>query len=86
MTALIQIQTLAVKMGSSDVSDLDKFEEACEEFGKLTAGVDTMVLDRHLAGNKSDDVPGLSLEGGLATLQTLANVPKTWPLARLTNR
>ena len=43
-----------------------------------------MALDRHLAGNKSDDVPGLSLEGGLATLQTLANVPKTWPLARLT--
>ena len=41
--------------GSSDVSDLDKFEEAYEEFGKLTAGVDTMALDRHLAGNKSDD-------------------------------
>ena len=60
--------------GSSDVSDLDKFKEAYEEFGKLTAGVDTMALDRHLAGNKSDDVPGLSLEGGLATLQTLANV------------
>ena len=70
--------------GSSDVSDLDKFEEAYEEFGKLTAGVDTKVLERHLAGNKSDDVPGLSLEGGLATLRTLANVPKTWPLARLT--
>ena len=70
--------------GSSDVSDLDKFEEAYEEFGKLTAGVDPKVLERHLAGNKSDDVPGLSLEGGLATLRTLANVPKTWPLARLT--
>ena len=27
---------------------------------------------------------GLSLEGGLATLRTLANVPRTWPLARLT--
>ena len=47
------------------MSDLDKFEEAYEEFGKLTAGVDTMAFDRHLAGNKSDDVPGLSLEGGL---------------------
>ena len=32
--------------GSSDVSDLDKFEEAYEEFGKLTKGVDPKVLDR----------------------------------------
>ena len=65
--------------GSSDVSDLDKFEEAYEEFGKLTAGVDPKVLERHMAGHTSDDVPG-----GLTTLQSLANVPKTWPLARLT--
>ena len=70
--------------GSSDVSDLDKFEEAYEEFGKLTAGVDPKVLERHMAGHTSDDVPGLSLAGGLATLRSLANVPKTWPLARLT--
>ena len=66
--------------GSSDESDLDKFEEAFAEFGKLTEGV----FDRVLAGNSSDDVPGLALDGGFATLQTLANVPKTWPLARLT--
>ena len=70
--------------GSSDASDLDKFEEAFAEFGKLTEGVDALDFDRNLAGNTSDDVPGLPLEGGLATLQTLANVPKTWPLARLT--
>ena len=70
--------------GSSDVSDLDKFEEAYEEFGRLTEGVDVLALDRNLAGNKSDDVPGLSLAGSLDTLHTLANVPKTWPLARLT--
>ena len=70
--------------GSSDVSDLDKFEEAYHEFGRLTEGVDVLDLDRNLAGNKSDDVAGLLLEGGLDTLQTLANVPKTWPLARLT--
>ena len=69
---------------SSDVSDLDKFEEACEEFGKLTKGVDPKVLDRHLSGHTSDDVAGLPLAGGLTTLQSLANVPKTWPLARLT--
>ena len=70
--------------GSSDVSDLDKFEEAYKEFGKLTAGVDPKVLERHMAGHTSDDVPGLSLAGGLTTLRSLANVPKTWPLARLT--
>ena len=70
--------------GFSDVSDLDKFEEAYEEFGKLTAGVDPKVLERHMAGHTSDDVPGLSLAGGLTTLRSLANVSKTWPLARLT--
>ena len=70
--------------GSSDVSDLDKFEEAYKELGGLTAGVDDVDFDRIVAGNTNDDVPGLVLEGGLETLQTLANVPKTWPLARLT--
>ena len=70
--------------GSSDVSDLDKFEEAYKEFGKLTAGVDPKSLDRHQAGHTSDDVAGLPLAGGFTTLQSLANVPKTWPLARLT--
>ena len=70
--------------GSSDVSDLDRFEEAFAEFGKLTEGVDAIEFDRVLAGNSSDDVPGLPLAGGFSTLQTLANVPKTWPLARLT--
>ena len=70
--------------GSSEVSDLDKFEEAYKEFGGLTAGVDEVDFDRIVAGNTNDDVPGLVLEGGLDTLHTLANVPKTWPLARLT--
>ena len=70
--------------GSSDVSDLDKFEEAYKEFGKLTAGEDPKSLDRHQAGHTSDDVAGLPLAGGFTTLQSLANVPKTWPLARLT--
>ena len=51
--------------GSSDASDLDKFEEAFAEFGKLTEGVDVLDFDRNLAGNTSDDVPGLPLEGGL---------------------
>ena len=60
--------------GSSDVSDLDKFEEAYKELGGLTAGVDDVDFDRIVAGNTNDDVPGLVLEGGLETLQTLANV------------
>ena len=66
------------------MSDLDKFEEAYEEFGKLTEGVGPKVLERHMSGHTSDDVAGLPLAGGLTTLQSLANVPKTWPLARLT--
>ena len=57
MRILMSSLGLSKLLPSSDVSDLDKFEEAYEEFGKLTAGVDTMALDRHLAGNKSDDVP-----------------------------
>ena len=70
--------------GSSDVSDLDKFEEAFKEFGKLTAGVNPASLDRQHSGHTNDDVAGLPLRGGFTTLQSLANVPKTWPLARLT--
>ena len=60
------------------MSDLDKFEEAYEELGKLTEGVDPKALERHMSGHTSDDVPGLPLAGGLTTLQSLANVPKTW--------
>ena len=32
-----------------------------------------------LMGWNSNDVPGLELPGGLKTLHTLANVPKSWP-------
>ena len=46
--------------------------------------MDPKVLERHMSGHTSDDVAGLPLAGGLTTLQSLANVPKTWPLARLT--
>ena len=70
--------------GSSDESDLDKFEEAFADFGKLSQGLDALEFGRGEAGITSDDVPGLPLDGGFSTLQTLANVPKTWPLARLT--
>ena len=65
--------------GSSDVSDLDKFEEAFQEFGKLTAGVDPTSLDRQPAGHTNDDVAGLPLKGGFTTLQLLADVrPGHW--------
>ena len=69
---------------ASDVSDLDKFEEAYTDFSGLTAGVDPLALERGGSGHTNDDVPGLDLPGGLQTLHTLANVPKSWPLARLT--
>ena len=70
--------------GSSEESDLDKFEEAFEEFGKLSRGLEHLDAERGLVGTTSEDVPGISLDGGFDTLQTLANVPRTWPLARLT--
>ena len=70
--------------GSSEESDLDKFEEAFGEFGELARGLDNIDSERGWVGSTSDDVPGLSLEGGFDTLLKLANVPKTWPLARLT--
>ena len=70
--------------GSSEESDLDKFEEAFDEFGKLTHGLDDIDNERGLVGTTSDDVPGIPLNGGFDTLLTLANVPNTWPLARLT--
>ena len=54
------------------------------KFGSLSQGLDHIDADRSEAGITSDDVPGLPLVGGFNTLQTLANVPKTWPLARLT--
>ena len=46
--------------------------------------MDPTSLDRQQAGHTNDDVAGLPLKGGFTTLQSLANVPKTWPLARLT--
>ena len=41
--------------GSSEASDLDKFEEAYKEFSRLTAGVDEVALDRIVSGNTNDD-------------------------------
>ena len=58
--------------GSSEESDLDKFEEALKSLGSCPVAF------------LNEDVPGISLDGGFDTLQTLANVPKTWLLARLT--
>ena len=69
---------------SSDVSDLEKFEEAYTDFGALTDGVDPQTLERDCSGHPNDEVPGIDLPGGMETLYSLANVPKSWPLARLT--
>ena len=69
---------------SSDVSDLEKFDEAYMDFSALTDGVDPQTLERDGSGHPNDEVPGIDLPGGMAALFSLANVPKSWPLARLT--
>ena len=69
---------------SSDVSDLEKFDEAYTDFSALTDGVDPQTLERHGSGHPNDEVPGIDLPGGMEALYSLANVPKSWPLARLT--
>ena len=69
---------------SSDVSDLEKFDEAYTDFSALTKGVDPQTLERDGSGNPNDEVPGIDLPNGMKALHSLANVPKSWPLARLT--
>ena len=69
---------------SSDVSDLEKFDEAYTDFSALTDGVDPQTLERDGSGHPNDEVPGIDLPGGMKALYSLANVPKSWPLARLT--
>ena len=67
---------------SSDVSDLEKFEEAYTDFSALTDGVDPRTLERNCSGHPNEEVPGLNLR--MEALHSLGNVPKSWPLARLT--
>ena len=69
---------------SSDVSDLEKFDEAYPDFGALTKNVDPRTLERDGSANQNEEVPGIDLPGGMKALHSLANVPKSWPLARLT--
>ena len=69
---------------SSDVSDLEKFDEAYTDFGALTKNVDPRTLERDGSANQNEEVPGIDLPGGMKALHSLANVPKSWPLARLT--
>ena len=54
MTALARTLMLqgSSKDDSSDVSDLDKFEEAHADFGALTAGVDPRTLERDCSGHE----------------------------------
>ena len=66
---------------SSDVSDLEKFDEAYTDFGALTKNVDPRTLERDGSTSQNEEVPGT---GGMKALHSLANVPKSWPLARLT--
>ena len=69
---------------SSEESDLDKLEAAYTEFACLSEGLGNISYERMAVGVTSDDVPGVPLPGGFETLLKLANVPRTWPLARLT--
>ena len=67
------------------MSDLEKFDEAYTDLlSALTKGVDPQTLERDGSGNPNDEVPGIDLPGGMKALHSLANVPKSWPLARLT--
>ena len=45
---------------------------------------DPQTLERDGSANPNDEVPGIDLPGGMKALHSLANVPKSWPLARLT--
>ena len=54
------------------------------DFGALTKGVDPRTLERDGSANPNEEVPGIDLPGGMKALHSLANVPKSWPLARLT--
>ena len=66
------------------MSDLEKFDEAYTDFGALTKGVDPRTLERDGSANPNEEVPGIDRPGGMKALHSLANVPKSWPLARLT--
>ena len=46
--------------------------------------VDPRTLERDGSTNQNEEVPGIDLPGGMKALHSLANVPKSWPLARLT--
>ena len=51
---------------------------------RLDQNVDPRTLERDGSANQNEEVPGIDLPGGMKALHSLANVPKSWPLARLT--
>ena len=76
---------------NSDVSSQDDSSDVI--WKNSTKRILTSVLSRKewthkrwngSSGNPNDEVPGVDLPGGMKTLHSLANVPKSWPLARLT--
>ena len=50
---------------SSDVSDLEKLDEAYTDFSALTDGVDPQTLERDGSGHPNDETPGIDLPGGM---------------------
>ena len=69
---------------SSNKLQLNKVQSSLRQTSALTKGVDPQTLERDGSANPNDEVPGIDLPGGMKALQYFANVPKSWPLARLT--
>ena len=57
---------------SSDVSDLEKFDEAYTDFRALTKNVDPRTLERDGSANQNEEVPGIDLPGGIARAEVAA--------------
>ena len=51
-------KVVRTKRPVTDVSDLEKFDEAYTDFSALTDGVDPQTLERDGSGHPNDEVPG----------------------------
>lgn len=69
---------------SSVASDQDRFDTAYEAFQGLSDDLYTIDTTQPARGVTSDDAPGVPLRNGPEQLKELVNLPRNWPLARLT--
>ena len=84
VTALAQILTSAAKMILRMFLIWRNLTKRIPTSVPLTDGVDPQTLERDGSGHPNDEMPGIDLPGRMERLYSLANVPKSWPLARLT--